>query len=264
MKGERLCVCSAGGNEESELYELQTAHDWSEEEERDRGGEDEDYDDDGDLASSPSIWGTPHQHSFELTFSYIAIAEAEAVGATRHHREGSGRRRGGARLGRTPLVRTDTLETLLPLDSPDVEWDPHAFLTLEEAEEGARRRREEEEEESERRERLAESEAGPRQSSLLDGDLEALERNVTLGRERGRRESPQHHHGEGEEGRRRGWGGEGERGRERKGLGRGRVRRRRLGIQWERRKRGGRREDESKERRRLDVQCEVFREVESI
>ncbi|XP_046872121.1 reticulon-2a [Hypomesus transpacificus] len=186
--------CTDGGNEESELYELQTAHDWSEEEERDRGGEDEDYDDDGDLASSPSIWGTPHQHSFELTFSYIAIAEAEAVGATRHHREGSGRRRGGARLGRTPLVRTDTLETLLPLDSPDVEWDPHAFLTLEEAEEGARRRREEEEEESERRERLAESEAGPRQSSLLDGDLEALERNVTLGRERGRRESPQHHH----------------------------------------------------------------------
>ncbi|XP_067102759.1 uncharacterized protein [Osmerus mordax] len=186
--------CTDGGNEESELYELQTAHDWSEEEERNRGGGDEDYDDDGDLASSPSIWGTPHQHSFELTFSYIAIAEAEAVGTTRHHREGSGRRRGGARVGRTPLVRTDTLETLLPLDSPDVEWDPHAFLTREEAEEGARRRREEEEEERERRVRLAESEAGPRQSSLLDGDLEDLERNVTLGRERGRRESPQHHH----------------------------------------------------------------------
>ena len=124
-----MCVCSAGGNEESELYELQTAHDWSEEEERDRGGEDEDYDDDGDLASSPSIWGTPHQHSFELTFSYIAIAEAEAVGAMRHHREGSGRRRGGARLGRTPPVRTDPLEALPPLDPPDAEWDPPALPT---------------------------------------------------------------------------------------------------------------------------------------
>ena len=204
MKGERLCLCSAGGNEESELYELQTAHDWSEEEERDRGGEDEDYDDDGDLASSPSIWGTPHQHSFELTFSYIAIAEAEAVGATRHHREGSGRRRGGARLGRTPLVRTDTLETLLPLDSPDVEWDPHAFLTLEEAEEGARRRRREEEEERGRREREAESEAGPRRSSLVGGEPAARERNVTLGREAGRSESHQPHPCVAGEGRRRG------------------------------------------------------------
>ncbi|KAM4627278.1 reticulon-2a [Polymixia lowei] len=122
--------CTDGGNEESELYELQTAREWSEDED---DGE-EDQDDDG-LASSPSIWGTPRQHSFELTFSYIAIAEAEAVGTSRHLRD---RRRAGSRGSRTPLIRTDTLETLL--DSPDVEWDPQAFLGREEEEEASERR----------------------------------------------------------------------------------------------------------------------------
>lgn len=87
------------------------------------------------MASSPSIWGTPRQHSFELTFSYIAIAEAEAVGASRHLRD---RRRAASRERRTPLIRTDTLETLL--DSPDVEWDAEAFLSREE--EGERREQE--------------------------------------------------------------------------------------------------------------------------
>uniref|UniRef100_A0A3Q3BFM2 Uncharacterized protein n=1 Tax=Kryptolebias marmoratus TaxID=37003 RepID=A0A3Q3BFM2_KRYMA len=112
------CVClHLGGNEESEVFELQTAREWSD-------------DDDDDEASSSSIWGTPRQNSFELTFSYIAIAEAEAVGASRHHRE---RRRGASRACRAPLIRTDTLETLL--DSPDVDWDPQAFLGREEEEE---------------------------------------------------------------------------------------------------------------------------------
>ncbi|KAM6988091.1 LOW QUALITY PROTEIN: reticulon-2a [Tautogolabrus adspersus] len=126
--------CTDGGNEESELFELQTAREWSDD---DDGGSGDPDDDDG-LASSPSIWGTPRQHSFELTFSYIAIAEAEAVGSSRHHRD---RRRTYSRGSRTPLIRTDTLETLL--DSPDVEWDPQSFLSREEEEEASLRREQE-------------------------------------------------------------------------------------------------------------------------
>ncbi|XP_035536009.1 reticulon-2a [Morone saxatilis] len=126
--------CTDGGNEESEMCELQTAREWSDDEE----GGDGDPDDDEGLASSPSIWGTPRQNSFELTFSYIAIAEPEAVGASRHLRD---RRRGGSRGSRTPLLRTDTLETLL--DSPDVDWDPQAFLSQEEEEEASERREQE-------------------------------------------------------------------------------------------------------------------------
>ncbi|XP_061537803.1 reticulon-2a isoform X2 [Phycodurus eques] len=112
--------CTDGGNEESEL---QTARDWSEDE---AVG----FDDDDGLASSPSIWGTPRQNSLELTFSYIAIAEPEALGASRTHRE---RRRGASRGSRTSLVRTDTPET--PLDSPDVDWDTQGFLSRANAEE---------------------------------------------------------------------------------------------------------------------------------
>ncbi|XP_074498201.1 reticulon-2a isoform X3 [Sebastes fasciatus] len=126
--------CTDGGNEESEMCELQTAREWSDDED----GEDGDPDDDDGLASSPSIWGTPRQNSFELTFSYIAIAEAEAVGASRHLRD---RRRCNSRGSRTPLIRTDTLETLL--DSPDVDWDPQDFLSSEEEEEAAERREQE-------------------------------------------------------------------------------------------------------------------------
>lgn len=110
------------------MYELQTAREWSDDEEVGDGDED----DDEGLASSPSIWGTPRQNSFELTFSYIAIAEAEAAGASRHLRD---RRRGATRAGRTPLTHADTLETLL--DPPDVEWDPQAFLSQDEEEEAA-------------------------------------------------------------------------------------------------------------------------------
>ncbi|XP_034556402.1 reticulon-2a isoform X2 [Notolabrus celidotus] len=122
--------CTDGGNEESELCELQTAREWSDDDDDDDEGGSGDPDDEDGLASSPSIWGTPRQHSFELTFSYIAIAEPEAVGASRHFRD---RRRAGSRGSRTPLIRTDTLETLL--DSPDVDWDPQAFLNQEEEEE---------------------------------------------------------------------------------------------------------------------------------
>lgn len=117
-----LFCLHSGGNEESELCELQTAREWSDDE--DGAGPDED---DG-LASSPSIWGTPRQNSFELTFSYIAIAEA--TGAARQHRDRRGR--AGSRGSRASVIRTDTMETLL--DSPDVEWDPNAFLAREEEE----------------------------------------------------------------------------------------------------------------------------------
>ncbi|XP_032401436.1 reticulon-2a isoform X1 [Xiphophorus hellerii] len=119
--------CTDGGNEESEMCDLQTAREWSDDD--DEEVETGDPDDDEGQGSSPSIWGTPRQHSFELTFSYIAIAEAEAVGSSRHHRE---RRRGVPRLGRAPLIRTDTLEMLL--DSPDVDWEPQGFLNQDEEE----------------------------------------------------------------------------------------------------------------------------------
>lgn len=114
------------------MCELQTAREWSDDDE----GGDGDPDDDEGLASSPSIWGTPRQNSFELTFSYIAIAEPEAVGASRHLRD---RRRAGSRGSRTPLICTDTLETLL--DSPDVDWDPQAFLSREEESERSEQER---------------------------------------------------------------------------------------------------------------------------
>lgn len=72
------------------------------------------------------MWGTPRQNSFELTFSYIAFSESDGSS-----RRDSGRRRTGGRGGRGSLPRIDTLETQGPPDSPAVEWDPHAFLTLE-------------------------------------------------------------------------------------------------------------------------------------
>ncbi|KAK6296994.1 hypothetical protein J4Q44_G00331360 [Coregonus suidteri] len=170
--------CTEGGNEESELCDLQTAREWSDEE--DGGPED----DDGG-ASSPSIWGTPRQNSFEPTFSYIAIAEAEAGGASRHHRDSSSgsRRRGGARGGRTSLSRTDTVEMLLPLDSPDVEWDPHAFLG----------REEEEEREREERERDIHRQTEAVQASLLDTEIEPQERDTETQRGETEPLEPQHY-----------------------------------------------------------------------
>ncbi|TNN54833.1 Reticulon-2 [Liparis tanakae] len=125
--------CTDGGNEESEICELQTAREWSDEEEEE--GDVDDDDDDEGLASSPSIWGTPRQNSHELTFSYIAIAEAEAVGSSRHLRDLRDRRRAGPRGSRASLIHTDTLETLL--DSLDEDWDPQAFLGVDEESERA-------------------------------------------------------------------------------------------------------------------------------
>nr|XP_033487459.1 reticulon-2a isoform X1 [Epinephelus lanceolatus] len=164
--------CTDGGNEESEMCELQTAREWSDD---DVGG-DGDPDDDEGLASSPSIWGTPRQHSYELTFSYIAIAEAEAVGASRHIRD---RRRGGSRGSRTPLIRTDTLETLL--DSPDVDWDPQAFVNQEEEEE--ERREQGRAEAAERREQHRQTETITIQPSPQNLDPETQERDAGIQRE---------------------------------------------------------------------------------
>ncbi|XP_053363526.1 reticulon-2-like [Clarias gariepinus] len=108
--------CTDGGNEESDFPELLTAREWSEDEE---GPED-------DLSGS-SMWGTPRQNSFELTFSYIAFSEGESSG-----RRDSGRRRTGGRGRQSSLRRMDTVETFLPPDSPAVEWDPLAFMSGEE------------------------------------------------------------------------------------------------------------------------------------
>ncbi|XP_028818904.1 uncharacterized protein LOC114769757 isoform X2 [Denticeps clupeoides] len=111
--------CTDGGNEESDFPELQTALEWSEDED---GPEDEDGG-----ASSPSIWGTPRQNSFELTFSYIAFAETE--GSSRREGASAARRRAtGTRGGRASLNRVDTVETLLLPDSRMGDWDPH-FLS---------------------------------------------------------------------------------------------------------------------------------------
>ncbi|KAM3875445.1 reticulon-2a [Diretmus argenteus] len=175
--------CTDGGNEGSEMYELQTAREWSDDEE---GGDgDQDDDDDEGLASSPSIWGTPRQTSLELTFSYIAIAEAEAVGASRHLRD---RRRASSRGSRTPLIRTDTLETLL--DSPDVDWDLQPFLSQEEEEEDESERRENErveertarEAEGREREQHRQTEMVTVQPSPQDLDPEPQERDAGIQR----------------------------------------------------------------------------------
>ncbi|XP_026138538.1 reticulon-2-like isoform X1 [Carassius auratus] len=110
--------CSDGGNEESDFPELQTAREWSD--------DDEGLEDDDACLSSSSVWSTPRQNSFELTFSYIAFSESDGSS-----RRDSGRRRTSGRGGRGSQLRTDTLETQGPPDSPAVEWDPHAFLTVE-------------------------------------------------------------------------------------------------------------------------------------
>ncbi|CAL8353929.1 unnamed protein product [Lota lota] len=119
--------CTDGGNEESELFDLQTARDWSEDEDLGDG----ELEEDEGLGSSPSIWGTPRQNPHELSFSYFAIAEAEAAGASRHR----GPRRTPSRAGRALLMRADTLETLL--DPPDPDRDRQAFLGVEAGETSA-------------------------------------------------------------------------------------------------------------------------------
>ncbi|XP_018604357.1 reticulon-2a isoform X2 [Scleropages formosus] len=123
--GQVLGFSHCSGNEESDFPELQTAREWSEEED---GIEDEEGG-----ASSPSVWGTPRQNSFELTFSYIAFSEPEGGGPSRRDSLGGSRRRGGSggRGSRPVLSRTDTSETVPPLDSPQAEWNPHDFLAEE-------------------------------------------------------------------------------------------------------------------------------------
>ncbi|XP_078099802.1 reticulon-2a isoform X1 [Sander vitreus] len=170
--------CTDGGNEESEMCELQTAREWSDDED----GGDGDPDDDEGLASSPSIWGTPHQNSLELTFSYIAIAEAEAVGASRHLRD---RRRGSSRGIRTPLIRTDTLEALLDSPESHVDWDPHASLSREEEAEASERRVQERVEASAavRREQHRQPETITNQPSPQNPDPETQGRDAGIQRE---------------------------------------------------------------------------------
>lgn len=109
------------------MCELQTAREWSDDDDDNGGGPD---DDDG-LASSPSVWGTPRQNSFELTFSYIAIAEA--AGAARQHRD----RRSRVSSRGSRISGVDAPEKLS--DSPDVEWESNAFpfLTRDEGEAAA-------------------------------------------------------------------------------------------------------------------------------
>lgn len=58
---------------------------------------------------------------------------------------------------------------LLPLDSPDVEWDPHAFLAREE---------EEEEREQEEREREVHRQTETVHASLQDTEIEPQERDT--------------------------------------------------------------------------------------
>uniref|UniRef100_A0A8C4T0B9 Uncharacterized protein n=1 Tax=Erpetoichthys calabaricus TaxID=27687 RepID=A0A8C4T0B9_ERPCA len=107
-----------GGNDESEFPELQTAHDWSAE-------------DDDDGRGSPLVWGTPRQNSYELTFSYITFAEPQGSPS---RREPAGCRR-PRRERPAGLRRTDTTETLLPEDTVDgfPQWDP-AFSLMEDPE----------------------------------------------------------------------------------------------------------------------------------
>ncbi|KAJ8280189.1 hypothetical protein GJAV_G00051620 [Gymnothorax javanicus] len=115
--------CTDDGNEESDFPELQTAREWSEDE---YGGED-----DEGAASSPSVWGTPRQSSLELTFSYIAFTESEGGRVSRRDSMGGGRRRGGVRSGRASLNRVDARESLVPAESPELEWEQRAYMSVE-------------------------------------------------------------------------------------------------------------------------------------
>ncbi|TRY83969.1 hypothetical protein DNTS_006288 [Danionella cerebrum] len=116
------------GNEESDYPELQTAREWSDD---DIGADDDEGldDDDESCLSSSSIWGTPRQNSFELTFSYIAFAENDSP-----LRRDSGRRRTALKSGRGSQLHTELPETPAPLDSPAAEWDPQSFLNVEDEE----------------------------------------------------------------------------------------------------------------------------------
>uniref|UniRef100_A0A8D2JDR9 Uncharacterized protein n=1 Tax=Varanus komodoensis TaxID=61221 RepID=A0A8D2JDR9_VARKO len=83
-----------GGNDESDFPELQTAREFSEDEEEEASVE----------------WGTPR----ELTFSYITIAAPPGSSPTPGEHGARGRRDSQARRARAPLPRTETCETFVP------------------------------------------------------------------------------------------------------------------------------------------------------
>ncbi|XP_077788521.1 reticulon-2 isoform X1 [Podarcis muralis] len=84
-----------GGNDESDFPELQTAREFSEDEE------------DEEVSLE---WGTPR----ELTFSYITIAGPLNSSPTLGEHAPRGRRDSQTRRARAPLPRTDTCETFVP------------------------------------------------------------------------------------------------------------------------------------------------------
>uniref|UniRef100_A0A8C7E642 Uncharacterized protein n=1 Tax=Naja naja TaxID=35670 RepID=A0A8C7E642_NAJNA len=92
-----------GANEESDFPELQTAREFSEEEEEEEGSVE---------------WGTPR----ELTFSYITIATPS--GSSPSAAEHRGRRDSQARRTRAPLPHTETCETFVPILGDSLENIP--------------------------------------------------------------------------------------------------------------------------------------------
>ncbi|XP_062995849.1 reticulon-2-like [Elgaria multicarinata webbii] len=83
-----------GGNDESDFPELQTAREFSEDEEEEASVE----------------WGTPR----ELTFSYITIAAPLSGSPTLGEHGPRSRRDSQTRRARGPLPRTETCETFVP------------------------------------------------------------------------------------------------------------------------------------------------------
>ncbi|KAL8211987.1 UNVERIFIED_CONTAM: hypothetical protein K2H54_032722 [Gekko kuhli] len=88
-----LCSFRPGGNDESDFPELQTAREFSEDEEE-----------------ASVEWGTPR----ELTFSYITIAGGPSSSPTMGEPGSRGRRDSQGRRTRPALPRTETCETFVP------------------------------------------------------------------------------------------------------------------------------------------------------
>ncbi|XP_042295116.1 reticulon-2-like [Sceloporus undulatus] len=84
-----------GGNDESDFPELQTAREFSEDEEEEEASVE---------------WGTPR----ELTFSYITIAAPNSSSPPLGDQGPRGRRDSQTRRARVPLPRTETCETFVP------------------------------------------------------------------------------------------------------------------------------------------------------
>ncbi|KAG5837414.1 hypothetical protein ANANG_G00239000 [Anguilla anguilla] len=118
--------CTDGGNEESDFPELQTAREWSDDE---YGGED----DEGGPAARRC--GGPRDRTPSSSPSPTSPSPSRRGRASRRDSAGGGRRRGGARAGRVSVNRVDTDESLVPAESPELEWEQHAFLSGEEEEE---------------------------------------------------------------------------------------------------------------------------------